>query len=437
MTRAERGGMNGRPVYIVDGSRTPFIKARTAPGPFTPVDLAVACGRPLLLRQPFAPDAFDQVILGCVNVLADEMNPARIAALRLGMGEAMTAFTVQINCGSGMESIDIGYQYIREGKSDLILAGGAEALSHAPLVFRRSAVEWYGAMFAARDWWSRLKAIAGFRPSFLKPVIGLERGLTDPVVDLNMGQTAEILAHVFHISRHAADEYAVESQHRLAAAQKEKVFDGELEPAFARNGKVYDFDDGVRPDTHGREARRAQARVRAAVGQGDGRQQLADHRRRLVGDPGVGGGAEAAQSHAARRDPRQPVVGARSVRDGARPGAVPRPRSCARRGLTLGDVGLWEINEAFAAQVLACLAAWQDERFCRDILGLDGPAGTIPRDKLNVDGGAIGLGHPVGASGNRIVLHLVNAMRRLGIKQGIASQCIGGGQGGAMLIETV
>ena len=193
--------MNGRPVYIVDGSRTPFIKARSAPGPFTPVDLAVQCGRPLLLRQPFAPDAFDQVILGCVNVIADEMNPARVAALRLGMGEAMTAFTVQINCGSGMQSIDIAYRYIREGKSDLILAGGAEALSHAPLVFRRSAVDWYGAMFAARDLWSRIKAIAGFRPSFLTPVIGLERGLTDPIIDLNMGQTAEMVAHLFHISR--------------------------------------------------------------------------------------------------------------------------------------------------------------------------------------------------------------------------------------------
>ena len=113
-----------RPVFIVDGSRTPFLKARSGPGPFTPVDLAVQCGRPLLARQPFAPTAFDQVILGCVNVIADEMNPARVAALRLGMGEAMVAFTVQINCGSGMQSIDTGYRYIREGVSDLILAGG-------------------------------------------------------------------------------------------------------------------------------------------------------------------------------------------------------------------------------------------------------------------------------------------------------------------------
>ena len=104
----EGGKLMARPVYIIDGSRTPFLKARSGPGPFTPVDLAVQCGRPLLARQPFAPDAFDQVILGCVNVIADEMNPARVAALRLGMGEAMVAFTVQINCGSGMQSIDTG-----------------------------------------------------------------------------------------------------------------------------------------------------------------------------------------------------------------------------------------------------------------------------------------------------------------------------------------
>ena len=198
--------MSGRPVYIVDGSRTPFIRARGRPGPFTPVDLAVACGRPLLLRQPFQPDAFDEVILGCVVVLADEANPARIAALRLGMGEAMTAYTVQINCGSGMLSIDTAYHHIREGKSDLVLAGGTDALSWSPLLFRKRAVDWYARLLGARDFWSRITALAGFRPSFFKPVIGLERGLTDPIVELNMGQTAEVLAHVFHISRRDADQ---------------------------------------------------------------------------------------------------------------------------------------------------------------------------------------------------------------------------------------
>jgi acetyl-CoA C-acetyltransferase len=428
--------MNDRPVYIVDGSRTPFIKARSGPGPFTPVDLAVACGRPLLLRQPFAPDAFDQVILGCVNVIADEMNPARVAALRLGMGEAMTAFTVQINCGSGMESIDVAYQYIREGKADLVLAGGAEALSHAPLVFRRSAVEWYGRMFTARDPWSRLRAMAGFRPSFLKPVIGLERGLTDPVVDLNMGQTAEILAHLFHVSREQADEYAVESHHRLARAQSEKVFDGELEPAFARDGKVYDHDDGVRPDSSVAKL----AELKPAFERPWGKVTAGNSSQITDGASWVILASEGAVARHGLK-PRARIVDSQwSALDPSVMGLGPVLCSTAilkRRNMTLGDVDLWELNEAFAAQVLACLAAWEDDAFCREILGLNGPAGRIPRDKLNVDGGAIGLGHPVGASGNRITLHLVNAMRRLGLKRGIATQCVGGGQGGAMLIEAV
>jgi acetyl-CoA C-acetyltransferase len=202
-----------------------------------------------LLRQPFAPDAFDQVILGCVNVIADEMNPARVAALRLGMGEAMTAFTVQINCGSGMQSIDTAYRYIREGVSDLVLAGGAESLSHAPLVFSNRAVAWYGRLFAARGIGAKLSAFLALRPSFFTPVIGLERGLTDPITELNMGQTAELVGHLFHISRRQADEYAAESQLRLAAAQKNGYFSGEIEPAFARDGTLFDHDDGVRPDS--------------------------------------------------------------------------------------------------------------------------------------------------------------------------------------------
>src|ERR1700742_4587336 len=238
-----------RPVYIIDGSRTPFIKARTGPGPFTPVDLAVACGRPLLLRQPFAPDAFDQVILGCVNVIADEMNPARVAALRLGMGEKMVAFTVQINCGSGMQSIDVAYQYIREGKADLILAGGAEALSHAPLVWPQQGVRWFAGLAGAKGIGAKIMAALKARPSYLKPIIGLERGLTDPITELNMGQTAEVVGHLFGITRAQSDAYAAESHKRLANAQAQGWLKGELETAFARDGKFYDHDDGVRPDS--------------------------------------------------------------------------------------------------------------------------------------------------------------------------------------------
>ena len=221
---ARRGGVERRPVYIVDGSRTPFIKARGKPGPFTPVDLAVQCGRPLLLRQPFAPDAFDQVILGCVNVIADEMNPARVAALRLGMGEAMTAFTVQINCGSGMQSIDTAYRYIQNGTVGPD-PGGRRGIAQP----RAAGVQpQRGRLVCRHVRGPRASApssrrCCSFRPSMLTPVIGLERGLTDPITDLNMGQTAELVSHLFHITRRQADEYAAESQQRLAQGADRKA----------------------------------------------------------------------------------------------------------------------------------------------------------------------------------------------------------------------
>ena len=322
------------------------------------------CGRPLLLRQPFAPDAFDQVILGCVNVIADEMNPARVAALRLGMGDAMTAFTVQINCGSGMQSIDTAYRYIREGDSDLVLAGGAESLSHAPLVFNRNAVGWYARLNGARSAWSKLLTLLAFRPSFLTPVIGLERGLTDPITDLNMGQTAELVAHLFHISRQQADEYAAESQQRLARAQKEGWLKDEIEPAFARDGTLFDHDDGVRPDS----SVESLAKLKPAFERPWGKVTPGNSSQITDGASWVILASEAAvQKH--KLQPKAVIVDSEwSALDPSIMGLGPVLCSTAlmkRHQLALGDIELWELNEAFAAQVLGCLAAWEDDGFCR------------------------------------------------------------------------
>ncbi len=425
-----------RPVYLVDGARTPFLKARGKPGPFTPVDLAVQCGRPLLSRLPVPRDAFDLVILGCVNVIADEMNPARVAALRLGMGEAMVAFTMQINCGSGMQSIDTAYRYIRDGSHDLILAGGAEALSHTPLVLRQEAVEWYAELAQAKTTMETAKKMTEIRPDFFKPIIGLERGLTDPVTDLSMGQTAEVLAHRFGITRAAADLYARDSHHRLARAQRDGSLQGEVQPAFDRAGTVHRADDGVRPETDMDTLADLKPVFEKPYGQvtpgnasqvTDGASWVALASEAAVEAHGLEPLARILDSEWSALDPAVMGLG---------------PVLCAteivkRQELGRADLDLWEINEAFAAQVLACLAAWEDPDFCREVLALDGAFGRIDHERLNIDGGAISLGHPVGTSGNRIVLHLAKAMRRKGAKRGIATECIGGGQGGAMLLEEV
>src|SRR5262249_44460693 len=250
------------------------------------------------------------------------------------------------------------------------------------------------------------------------------------------GQPAELVAHLFNISRRDADQYAVESHIKLARAQTNGYFNAEMEPAFSRDGKVYDFDDGVRPDS----SVESLARLKPAFERPWGKVTPGNSSQITDGASWVILASEQAVNEH-KLTPLAVIVDSEwSALSPSIMGLGPVLCSTAilrRHGLHLGDIELWELNEAFAAQVLGCLAAWDDETFCRDVLELDGAAGRIDRDKLNVDGGAIGLGHPVGASGNRIVLHLVNAMKRLGVKQGIATECIGGGQGGAMLIEAV
>lgn len=423
-----------RAVYLVDGARTPFLKARGRPGPFSPVDLAVQCGRPLLLRQSFDPALIDRVVLGCVNVVADEMNPARVAALRLGLPDTIPAETVQINCGSGMLSIDTAFRDIQLGRSDIVLAGGTDALSHSPLVLQRDAVEWFARLNGARTTADRLKAFTALRPGFLKPVIGLERGLTDPITDLNMGQTAEKVGQLFGVTRREADDYAARSHLRLAAAQAEGRLDRELVPVFSRDGTVFDHDDGVRPDSSARKLASLKPAFERPYGNvtagnssqiTDGASWTILASEAAVEEHGLQPLARIVDSQWTGLDPS--IMGLGPV--------VAMAPLLQRAGLRLDEIDLFELNEAFAAQVLGCVRALADETVCREVLGFDGALGTIPDDRLNVDGGAIALGHPVGTSGNRITLHLAKALRHRGARFGLASQCVGGGQGGAMLLE--
>ena len=248
MGEQQTGGWGGRRVFIVDGSRTPFIKARGKPGPFKAADLAVAAGRPLLARQPFSPAEFDEVILGCVMPGPNEANIGRVSALRLGCGERVPAWTVQRKCASGMQSIDTAAQNIASGRSSLVLAGGVESMSHAPILFSDAMIHWLAAWAQARSAGARLKLLGALRPGHLKPIIALLHGLTDPVVSLSMGQTAEILALRFDISRDIMDSFALRSHQRLDTARKQGHLN-EIEVMYDPHGNVYDHDDGVRADS--------------------------------------------------------------------------------------------------------------------------------------------------------------------------------------------
>jgi len=420
-------------VYIVDGSRTPFLKSMGVPGPFTAADLAVQAARPLLARQPFEPSQFDEVILGCIMPSANEANIARIVALRLGCGEKVPGWTVQRNCGSGMQAIDCALGNIRSGRSELVLAGGTESMSHAPLMFSQDMATWFGRLAYTRSPLDRFTQILKFRPAMLRPVIALLRGLTDPVVGLNMGQTAEVLAHKFGIDRQAMDEYAVRSHLRLAAAAEEKRL-GEIEVMYDNVGNFYDYDTGVRADSSVEKL----AKLKPAFDRDFGKvtagnsSQISDGAAWII-----------LASEKAVKKYKLPVLG--RIIDSEWAGLLPQQMGLGpvhamtplmkRQKLGIDDIDFYEINEAFAAQVLACVAAWKDSNYCRSELRLRTAFGELDMEKLNVDGGAVALGHPVGTSGARIVLHMCHVLAQRNAKRGMAAICIGGGQGGAMLIE--
>lgn len=425
---------NGRPVYIIDGCRTPFLKASGQPGPFAAADLAVAAGRPLLARQSFAPTDFDEVVLGCVGPSADEANIGRVASLRLGCGEETPAWSVSRNCASGMQALDCAALNIASGRSDLVLAGGTESMSHAPLLFSQQFTTWLAGWARAATLKEKWKALRRFQPSSLKPIIALRKGLTDPVVGLSMGQTAEEVAWQFNISREAMDEFAQRSHERLAAAADSEMFANEIVTIFDTDGNSYAQDTGLRRASNmeklanlkpvfDRPAGRVTAGNSAQITDGCAWLILASEQSVKQHNLTVRG--RLLDCHWAGLDP---------VRMGLGPVHAATPL-LQRHGFDLEQIDYWEINEAFAAQVLGCLAAWQSDAYCREQLSLPCALGELDQARLNVDGGGISLGHPVGASGARIVLHALHVLERKQWTRAIATLCIGGGQGGAMLIE--
>ena len=424
-----------RDVFIVDGSRTPFLKARGKPGPFHAADLVVGAARPLLLRQNFSPEDFDEVIVGCVMPGPDEANIGRVAALRLGIPQKVPAWTVQRNCASGLQALDSAYHNIAAGLSDLVLAGGVESMSHAPVLFNDLMVNWLAMMMGAKTFGQKLQAITRLHPAHLKPVIALMRGLTDPIVGLSMGQTAEKIAWRFGITREQMDEFAMNSHLRLAEAHDNGHLD-EIEALYDGRGNHFDFDDGVRRDSNMAALAKLKPyfdRTYGTVTPGnsaqitDGAAMLVLASPKAVKKYDLPVMAKISDSQWAGLDPAEMGLG---------PIHAMTP-IMTRNNLAINDVDYWEINEAFAGQVLACLEGWKQDDYCKKQLGLKGAMGEIPYDRLNIDGGGVSLGHPVGASGARIVLHLAKIMDRKNARRGMASLCIGGGQGGAMLIERV
>ena len=391
-----------REVFIVGGARTPMAEYAGALKDVSALDLGAAASRGALARSGAAPEAVDHVVFG--NVLqtsADAHYGARHIALKAGVPVPVPALTVNRLCGSGLQAVITGAQQIQLGEADVVLAGGTESLSQAPHVIR-----------GLRN---------GLRLGQGKLEDTLFESLHDSYCGLTMAQTAERCAAQYGISREEQDCYALRSQQRAAEAWRSGTFAEEVVPvevASRRSTTIVDRDDHLRPETTlevlaglpAAFAKEGTVTAGNASGIVDGAAAL------------VIASAEGLRRHGLT--PLARVIGWSTV--GVEPammgmGPVPAVRRALERaGLALDDIDLFEINEAFAAQYLSVEKA----------LGLD-------RDRVNVNGGAIALGHPLGASGARLLLTLVLELGRRGKRRGMASACIGGGQGIAALVERV
>ncbi|MEW6042410.1 MAG: thiolase family protein, partial [Elusimicrobiota bacterium] len=333
------------------------------------------------------------------------------------------ASTVHRNCASGMESVTTAYEKISAGTREIIIAGGTESMSNSPLLFDKKFGDLLLELKKSKTIIEKLKNLLKFRPSHFKPKFGLALGLTDSTSGLNMGQTAELLAKEFGITRKEQDEFSLTS-HLNAIKAKDKLRE-EIVPVYVppEYKKWIDYDNGPRENQT----------IEALA-------KLPPYFDRHTGSVTVGNSCQVTdgavallvmKESKAKELGYEPLgylryffyVGLDPKRMGLGP-AYAIPAVLKKAGLTLKDIQLIEINEAFAAQIIAC------ER-----LMISNNVGKINREILNVNGGAIALGHPVGATGGRLILTLLKEMKRRNLTLGLASLCVGGGQGAALILE--
>jgi acetyl-CoA C-acetyltransferase/acetyl-CoA acyltransferase len=385
----------------------------------------------LLTRTGLDPNRIDEVIFGCVAQPADAANVARVIALRAGVPESVPAVTVHRNCASGCEALTQASEKFAAERGSVFVVGGTESMSQIPLLFKQSTAAKFAALSKAKSFGQRFRVFASFRPSDFQPRVGLQLGLTDPVCGLNMGETAEVLAREFGITREEQDEFALES-HRRALAAHDK-FAEEICPVYANSG-VVNHDKGPRSN----QTLEALARLKPVFDRKTGTvtagnaSQITDGAVALLvmseskaGEMGFTPLGYLAGYSYAGCDPSRMGLGP----------VFAIAKAELRTGLTVADADLIEINEAFAAQVLSVLKAIDSEKFARKVLHRETPLGAVPREKLNVNGGAIALGHPVGATGARLILTSLKELKRRKAKRALVSLCVGGGQGAAIWLE--
>lgn len=442
-------GKSARDVVIVDGLRTPFAKAGSKLKDIHPATLGQSALKELINRLNLDTKVVEEVIIGNTGNPVDSVNISRVVALNAGIPQSASAYTVHRNCASALESLSSGFERIKSGTMDVVVAGGTESMSQMPTLLPRKIQKIFDQLFLARGpkqalplLWALLKAdlkqikalFSGNMKDEYFPVISVVQGLTDPFVGINMMQTAEILAKEFGLTRVEQDQFALRS-HQRAVAAKDKLREEIAAFSFPPDYKESLLDDVGPRDSQTMEAlgklKPMVDKTTGSITAGnscpitDGAAMMILMSREKANQLGYKPLASIKSYAFAGLEPERMGLGP----------AYSSPVALKRAGLTMKDMGLVELNEAFAAQVLSCQKAFDSDEFARTKLNLPSKVGAVSDDILNVNGGAIALGHPVGATGTRLVLTLMKEMRRRQVQFGLATLCIGGGQGGSMIIE--
>ncbi len=426
-----------KPVYLVDGKRTPQVKSGADLKEIAAPYLGHYLIRHLMDKYAIPNDVVDEVIIGNTGTPAKYPNVGRVIALEAGLHKKTSGYSVHRNCASGMEALSQAYVKIASGRSDLLFAGGVESMSQMPLMFNKEMTEFFVELMKAKTPAQKLKIMTSFRPHFLAPVIAIEQGLTDPFCGKNMGQTAETLARELGISRLQQDEFANRSHNRATAATKEGKFRDEILPITAGDKMDKMIADDIGP--RGNSTVEGLAKMKPYFEKETGTVTIGN------ACPITDGGSMwlLASEEAVKKYNLDPIArmvdyhfhGLEPERMGLGP-VMATHGVLKRAGMKLDQMDLIELNEAFAAQVLACKKVMSDRNLASR-WGIDEVIGEIDDSKLNVNGGAIALGHPVGSTGSRLVVTLAHELKRQKKKFGLASLCIGGGQGGAVVIENL
>lgn len=418
-------------IAVIDGLRSPIAKANGKLDKVSADNLGAIIAKELVLRNKIPYEDYDEVIIGNVAQPANAANIARVIAIKAGFPQSTIAYTVHRNCASGMQSISSAIEKIQTGQGEIYLAGGVESMSNIPLLFNEDFKAFLTKLNYSKTFSQKLKTLLTFKPRFLKPTIGLLAGLTDSISGKIMGLTAENLANDFNISRQEQDIYAMNSHLKAQKAIEDGVFKDEIHPIMSKDTSIID-DDGVRFN----QTTEALSKLRTffdrsgTVTAGNS-SQVSDGAAMLIL-------MSEQKAKELKLEPLGYIVDyAYAGLDASRMGLGPTyatKKLFDKTGTNLEDIDLIELNEAFAAQVIANIKAFNSKEYFKK--HLDGKVlGEINENILNVNGGAVALGHPVGMSGTRIVLHLLKQLKRKKLKKGLATLCIGGGQGASFLVE--